>query len=199
MFSEPAQWMAADWLLLSPVRRAVRENDQLCPECDSLFCRGARLSSRNHTLPQLQPNTQTWKKDTIMDLPLPPPFQFGRKGSYLCISGERGMNYSRQELAVDGGGWDNLSRGHGRDAVQRLILGILVLHSNRTHAYRSQSFTEDKQENVPPHNMAATGCNLKNLHALLDLAMLILGTARLMWGPVNFSCLTIEPLSRMSG
>lgn len=50
---------------------------------------------------------------------------------YLCVAGEAGPYYSRQELAVYGGGWDDLSWGHGGDALQSLLLGILVLHGNR--------------------------------------------------------------------
>lgn len=37
------------------------------------------------------------------------------------------MDDAGQELAVDGSGGDDLSRGHGRDAVQGLVLGVLVL------------------------------------------------------------------------
>lgn len=49
---------------------------------------------------------------------------------YLSVAGEAGSHYSRQQLAVYGGGWDDLSRGHGRDALQSFLLGILVLHAN---------------------------------------------------------------------
>lgn len=49
---------------------------------------------------------------------------------YLCVAGEAGPYYTRQQFAVYGGGWDNLSWRHGGDALQGLFLGILVLHSN---------------------------------------------------------------------
>lgn len=52
---------------------------------------------------------------------------------YLCISREAGTDYPRQQLAVYGRGWDDLSRGHGGDALQSFLLGILVLHVNKHH------------------------------------------------------------------
>lgn len=50
---------------------------------------------------------------------------------YLRAPGEAGPYYSRQELAVYGGGRDDLRRGHGGDALKGLLLGILVLHGNK--------------------------------------------------------------------
>lgn len=77
-----------------------------------------------------------------------------RQESHLCVSGERGVNDPGQELAVDGRCRDDLSGGHGRDAVQRLVLGILVLHGGMgKHACRSRSRrtrTNSSEENVPP-------------------------------------------------
>lgn len=103
---------------------------------DLLLCRGARLSSRNHTLPQLQQNTHTHTREKHRitdDFFFLLPSSSGQNVSYLCVPGKRGMDYSGQELAVDGSGGDDLSRGHGGDAVQRLALGVLVLHRNRGH------------------------------------------------------------------
>ena len=75
---------------------------------------------------------------------------------YLCAPGEAGPYYSRQELAVYGGGWDDLRRGHGGDALKSLLLGILVLHGNKhtlfqvLHgliiSHQDTSFSSERQE-----------------------------------------------------
>lgn len=141
-------------------------------EWDSLLCCGARLSSRNHTLPQLQQNTHTHTRekhrvtdDFLFFFLL--PYSYGQNESYLCVPGERGVDYSGQELAVDGSGRDDLCRGHGGDAVQRLALGVLVLHRNRGH---------DKIRCIWKNYTRATGFRWCDV---ASLAMLILVSAQL--------------------
>lgn len=61
--------------------------------------------------------------------------------SYRCIAGEAGSHYSGQEFAVYGCGGDDLSWGHGGDALQSFLLGILVLQRQHGHIKSRQTLT----------------------------------------------------------
>lgn len=60
---------------------------------------------------------------------------------YLWVAREAGPYDPRQELAVDGSGRDDLSRGHGGDALQSFLLGILVLRKANTHKTKQETHT----------------------------------------------------------
>lgn len=61
--------------------------------------------------------------------------------SYRCIAGEAGSHYSGQEFAVYGCGRDDLSGGHGGDALQSFLLGILVLRRQHGHVKSRETRT----------------------------------------------------------